>query len=268
MKNILAWELRTRRSTILWWVLGSVVLTLIILMVFPPVRDQASQMDKVINNLPEGVRGLKAGGNATVNLADPVSFLNSQLFYATLPIVWIILAVTRGAALLGREEQTKTIELLLARPVSRSRLLTAKALSFLLEFAIVSGMTLLTIIVFAPMFDMHVSTAKLALATLYTAVFSLSFGYLAFVLQAGSRFSKRCATAFAVLLGFAGYVLASISAMVSWLEWPVKFLPYHYFRPLDVFEGKWPHGILVYFTLVFVFGTILAVVGFRHRDIE
>jgi ABC-2 type transport system permease protein len=268
MKDVLFWELKRRRTTILWWTIGSVLLVAVILMVFPSIRDQAAQLDQVINKLPESVRGLKAGGNASVSLDDPVSFLNSQVFYATLPILWIILAITRGAGVLGREEQNHTLELLLARPLSRTRLLAAKALSLMTEFAIVAGATLLVIIALAPVFELHVGTGELALATLYTAAFSLSFGYIAFVLQAANRFSKRAAVTFAVLFSFGGYVLASLSAMASWLEWPVKFMPYHYFRPLDAFEGHWPHGALLYMAIVFILGTVFAVVGFRRRDIE
>lgn len=268
MKDVIIWELRRRRFTILWWTIGSIVLVTVILMVFPSIRDQAAQLDKVISKLPESVRGLKAGGGATVDLDDPVSFLNSQIFYATLPILWIILAITRGGAILGRDEQNHTLELLLARPISRTRLLAAKALSLVTEFGIVSLATLATIVLLAPAFDMHVSTGKLALATLYTAAFSLSFGYIAFVMQATNRFTKRAATTTAVLFSFGGYVLASLSAMATWLEWPVKFLPYHYFRPLDVFEGHWPHGALIYMAIVFIAGTAMAVIGFRRRDIE
>lgn len=268
MKNILFWELRRRRTAILWWTIGSVVLVAVILMVFPSIRDQAAQLDQVINKLPEGVRGLKAGGATSVRLDDPVSFLNSQVFYATLPILWIILAITRGAGILGKEEQDHTLELLLARPISRTRLLTAKALSFVTEFAAVCGATLLAIIALAPLFELHVDTGKLALATLYTAAFSLSFGHIAFVLQAASQFSKRAAVTFAVIFSFGGYVLASLSAMANWLEWPVKFMPYHYFRPLDAFEGHWPHGALLYMSVVFMLGTIIAITGFRRRDIE
>ncbi len=265
--SVVSWELRRRKKAIIWWVLGSVLMTAVILMVFPSIRDQAAQMDQVINKLPEGIRSLKAGGSATVDLADPVSFLNSQVFYATLPIMWIILAITRGAGVLGREEQSQTLELLLARPISRTKLLMAKAVSLTAEFVIVAVATLLTIIVLAPMFQMHVSSSKLALAVIYTAVFSLSFGYIAFVLQASSSFTKRAATTFAVLLSFGGYVLTSLSSMASWLKWPVKALPYHYFRPLDIFENKTPRGALVYLGLVFIFGTLIAIWGFRRRDI-
>src|SRR6476646_2802285 len=105
MMQILAWELRRRRTALLWWTIGSVVLSVVIMLLYPSIRDQANQLNKVINALPPGLRELKTGGAASVNVADPIAFLNSQLFYATLPIVWILLAITRGSAVLGHDEQ-------------------------------------------------------------------------------------------------------------------------------------------------------------------
>ena len=121
------WELRRRRTALIWWTIGSILMTVTILALFPSIQDKAAQMNQVINQLPEGIREMKAGGVGSVDVGDPAQFLNSQLFYITLPMIWIILAITRGAAILGREEQDGTLEMLLARPLSRTRLLLAKA---------------------------------------------------------------------------------------------------------------------------------------------
>lgn len=268
MIPMLAWELKRRRYTILWWSIGSIVLTFIIIALFPSIRDKANELNQVLDQMPSSLRGLKTGGAATINVGDPAQFLNSQLFYITLPMIWIILAITRGAGILGREEQDHTLELLLARPLSRGRLLLGKALAFLVEFAIVAVVTLLFILVVAPLYELHISTARLAIATAYTAVFSLSFGYLAFALQAANTLTKRTATALAVALSFGGYIIASLSSLTDWLETPSKFVPYHYFNPLDMLNGKTPYGLLVYLAGVFVLGSLLAYLGFRRRDIE
>ena len=103
MKNIIAWELRHRRSTILWWTVGSIVLTFVIIALFPSIRDKANELNKVLDQMPSGLRGLKTGAATTINVGDPAQFLNSQLFYITLPMIWIILAITRGAGVLGKE---------------------------------------------------------------------------------------------------------------------------------------------------------------------
>ncbi|QQS18534.1 ABC transporter permease subunit [Candidatus Saccharibacteria bacterium] len=268
MKDVVLWELKRRRTALLWWSIGSVVLAVFIMALFPSISDQAAQLNKVLNTLPPELRGLKTGGAKSVDVGDPVEFLNAQVFYATLPILWIILSVTRGAGILGREEQSHTLELLLARPISRVRLLAAKALAYTGEFAVVCGATLLAIVVCAPLFELHVGSDKLAITTLYTALFSMSFGYIAFALQAASRFTKRSATAVAVAIGFGGYIVASLSSLTDWLKWPVKFMPYHYFVPLDPLQGKSPRGLLVYLVAVFVIGTTIALLGFRHRDID
>lgn len=268
MKDVILWELRRRRTTIIWWVVGSVAMTVLILALFPSIRDQAAEMNTVLNQLPQELRGLKTGGSGSVDVGDPIDFLNSQVFYATLPLIWIILAITRGAGLLGREESSKTLELLLARPISRTRLIVAKLISFGLEFAAVTGATLISIIVVAPLIDMHVSSARLAAATAYTALFCFSFGLIAFAMQAASSATRRLATATAVVIGFGGYLFASLSSLTDWLKWPVKFLPYHYFTPLDPLLGKLPRGLVIYLIAIFGICITAAIVGFRHRDIE
>jgi ABC-2 type transport system permease protein len=268
MLATILWELRLRRTAIFWWTLASVVLSVVILALYPSIRDQANQLNKVINTLPQGLRELKTGGSSSVDVADPIAFLNSQLFYATLPIIWIILAITRGSAVLGREEQNHTLELLLARPITRGRLLLAKALSVLLESVVVSGVTLCSLILFAPLFHLNVANGRLALATLYTILFSLSFGLIAFTLQAASKLTRRAASVVAVLIGLGGYLLASLSGLTHWLQNPAKLAPYHYFAPDKILHGQAVTGLNVYLASCIAFCTALSYLGFRHRDVE
>ncbi|HSX31075.1 MAG TPA: ABC transporter permease subunit [Candidatus Saccharimonadales bacterium] len=264
----LVWELRQRRSAIFWWTLGSVVLASVILALYPSIRDQAQQFNKVLNQLPDGIRQLKTGGASTVDVANPVSFLNSQLFYATLPILWIILAITRGSAVLGRDEESHTLELVLARPLSRGRLLLAKGLSLVSEFVVIGSVTVAAVALLAPLFNLHIGTSHLVLATAYTAAFSLSFGLLAFMLQAASSLARRGARAIAVLVGFGGYLLASLSGLTHWLETPAKFAPYHYFAPDKVLQGQPVHGLDTYLIGVVILTAVVSYLGFRRRDIS
>ncbi|MGB4800931.1 MAG: ABC transporter permease subunit [Candidatus Saccharimonadales bacterium] len=268
MNHVILWELNRRRTAIIWWTIGSVAMTALIVALYPSIRDQAAQMNQVINQLPPELRGLKTGGSSAVDVGDPLQFLNSQLLYATLPMIWIILAITRGSGILGLEERDRTLELLLARPISRTRLLLSKVAALLAEFALITGATTLGLMLLAPLFKLHVPAWHLLIATIYTAAFCLSFGYIAFALQAASRMTKRAATVFAVAVSFGGYILASLSSLTDWLEIPAKFSPFHYFTPLTALRGETPRGLLVYVLFVFVLGTVGAFIGFRRRDIE
>jgi len=267
MITTLLWELKQRRSAILWWTIGSVVLSIGILALYPPIRDQANQFNQVFNQLPAGLRQLKTGGAERINVADPVSFLNSQLFYITLPILWIILAITRAGSLLGRDEEDQTIELLLARPISRGRLLLAKAADLVLEFMIIGGVTLAVISLLAPLFGLHIATSRLAIAAAYTAIFSLSFGLISFGLQAASSLTRRAASTLAVFVSFGGCLIASLSALTDWLHVPAKFAPYHYFAPDKVMLGQAVQGLNLYLIGTLLVMSILAYLGFRRRDI-
>lgn len=268
MRPTLAWELRQRKTAIFWWTLSSVLLTVVILALYPSIRDQAKQLDQVINQLPNGIRQLKSGGASVISVADPVQFLNSQLFYITLPILWIIQAVTRSSAVLGRDEQDHTLELTLARPISRTGLLLAKLASLVVEFVIVGGSTLVAVVLAAPLFGMHVGTMHLAFATAYTVLFSLSFGLIAFALQAAGSMTRRAASAIAVLLSFGGYLLASLSPLTHWLQNPAKLAPYHYFAPDKILGGQPVHGLDAYLIGALVITAAISYFGFRHRDIN
>jgi ABC-2 type transport system permease protein len=264
----LLWELKRRKFAIFWWALGSLVLAAVIMGLYPSIRTQADQLNQALNSLPDGIRQLKTGGAAAVNVADPVAFLNANVFYSTLPIVWIILAITRGSAILGRDEQDHTLELLLARPFSRGSMLLAKALSLVGEFVVVGGVTLLGILLLAPMFKLHINSGHLALATLYTALFSLSFGLIAFTLQAASSLTRKAASAVAVLIAFGGYMVTSLSGMTHWLVAPARFAPYHYFAPDKILSGHTVHGLDIYLLGIVVFTIVISYFGFRRRDIQ
>jgi ABC-type uncharacterized transport system permease subunit len=115
---------------------------------------------------------------------------------------------------------------------------------------------------------LQVNTSHLILATAYTAAFSLSFGLIAFALQAASSIARRAASAVAVLIGFGGYMLTSLSGLTDWLKTPAKFAPFHYFTPERVLQGQPVHGLNAYLLGTLLVTAMLACAGFRRRDIS
>lgn len=263
----LSFELRQRKLAILLWVVGSIVLSSLIVLLFPSIRHQANQINQAVNQLPAGLRGLKTGGSGSVNVADPIAFLNSQLFYATLPILWIILAVTRGGSVLAKDEREHTIEVALARPISRTALLAAKGLSLLIEFVAVALGSYLALLVLCPLVDLRVSASRLLVTTLYTAAFALSFGLIAFTLQSVSLASKRVATIVAIIVSFGSYLIASLSGLTDWLKVPAKVAPFHYFAPDKLLHGQTTVGLNVYLVGILVLTVVVSWFGFRRRDL-
>lgn len=261
------WELRLRRASLLWWTIGSVILVGVIMALFPSIRDQASNMNEVISKLPPALRELKAGTSGQVDVGDPLQFMNSQIFYATLPIMWIIFAITRFSNVLGKDEQSGRLELVLSRPISRSKLLIAKLLSVLFEALIITALVIITCVALSPVFSLDIGWKELTIATAYSMAFSLSFGLVVFMFRSiGGRLGSL-GTPLAVVLSFGGYLITSLSGLADWLKDFAKFTPYHQFNPLDILRSETPWNLIWYLTGVIFVTLVLSFVVFRRRDI-
>jgi len=268
MIPIIKWELKQRKQSTIWWTVATVLVVGMILAIFPSIRDQANQFNKLLNGLPEGLRQLKTGGSSAVNVADPVSFLNSQLYYITLPILQIILAVNLGSGLLAKDEQEHTLELLLSRPISRSKVLIGKALAGLSIMLVTTVAATLVVIVLAPAIKLNIGIGPLILTNIFSMLFSLSFGVIAFGFSASHVNLRRAASAFAVFLGFGGYLITSLSGLTHYLINPAKVTPYHYYDPTTLLNGRVNKGLAIYLIGSFGLSMLLAWLTFRRRDIS
>lgn len=262
--SIIRKELHERRFYLLWWSVGIASILALTVLAYGSVRDQADQLNKAFGHLSSSISGFVGTGD----MFSPVGYLNSQLYYITLPILFIILSVTLSNALINREESRHTLELLLARPIGRSRLLIAKAAAGALIVGVLGAVTAVVVIVCSMAVDINVSVHNLLMTTLWMTLFSGAFGALAFMLYAASQATRRLAAVVAILLSFGGYILSSLGSMVHGLSGIAKILPYHYYDPGAMLTGKVSSGFIIYVLAMYAISICIALVGFRRRDIE
>lgn len=267
MIPIIMWELKQRKTYLFWWTLIMVVIVAILLLIYPSIHSQADQLNKVLNQLPSSIRELKTGGSQ-VDIASPVGYLHSQLYYITLPLILIIMSIGLGSSLLAKDEQNHTLELLLARPISRAKLLAAKAISGISLVLFVSIFSSTATIILAKAVGLDVTAKHLLLTSAYMTLFSLSFGAIAFSLTAVSNVTRRTSTAIAAAVAFGGYLLASLSEISNYIEVPAKLLPYHYYVPTQILAGHLNFGLNLYLFGVGSLACLVSWLGFRNRDIN
>lgn len=264
LTTIIKQELNQRRSYLLWWSVGIVALIALTVLAYGSVKDQADQLNKAFGGLSSNISSFVG----TSDMFSPIGYLNSQLYYITLPILFIILSVTLTGGLINKEESRHTLELLLARPIGRSRLLLAKALAGAIVLAVLGTVTGIVTWACCAVVGLDVSAVHLLATTAWMMLFSGAFGAIAFMFYAASQVTRRMAVVAASLLSFGGYILSSVAGLVHGLSWAAKLFPYHYYNPGAMLQGNFSGGLAVYVVAIYAVSLTVALIGFRRRDID
>jgi len=112
LRSVLLKSLRDVRRSFAWWSLGIVGLVAMIVAVYPSVRDNPG-LNKLVQDYPEALKSFIAFGGV-VDYVSPAGYLGSELFSLMVPLVFLLALVGRGASTLAGEEESGTLDLLLA----------------------------------------------------------------------------------------------------------------------------------------------------------
>lgn len=265
MKPIIKWTLHQRRWSIFWWCIGIVAFIFINLVFYPTFKDQASQFNKTFEQLPQTARQLFTD---TGDFFSPIGYLSSQIYYLMLPLLLGVLAISLGSSLIGKEEREGTIEMLLARPISRSKLILSKSLSGVSILIFVGLVCSLFITLMCRLVNIDVSLLNTFLAGMTAVVLAASFGAIAFTITMLGRGAKAASVGLASLIALGGYILVSLSGTVSWLHWPAKFLPFNYYHSSELLRGTYNWANLLYFAALIAGCAVISWAAFRRRDIN
>lgn len=203
--------------------------------------------------------------------ADPFSLDGVIALGAVHPAAIALLAVFPvgwGAAAIAGERQRGTLEVLLARPLSRRSLVLTLATAVVL-FALVTTLALYAgNVLGAAAYGLagEIDGGELALLALNTALLFASLGMVA--LAASSTFDRLApavGVALAVLL--LGYVLEILGAL-----WPdAAFLqplsPLHYLQPLDILAGDGSASDLAVLAALAIAALAHMLFWFPRRDL-
>lgn len=263
MKAVFLWELMRRRFFVLWWTIGISALISMTILAYVSFKNDTKELNSTFSDL-SGSAGMFFGGT---DFFSPVGYLSSQIYYIMLPILLIIMVTTLASSLMNRDENDATIELVLARPISRSALLCAKALAALTILSLVGILTYGVTVASVNIAGITIDQGNLLLTHALSFGFALSFGAISFALMAWSQVTRKIATVIAIVASFGSYIVSSLAGFVDWLELPAKLMPYHYFDTAALLGGHIATGLIVYLIGIFIASTALAAFGYSRRDI-
>lgn len=255
--------LRDQRWALLGWAIGLVLLALYLAYIYPFV-NRAAEMMKVLESLPPVVKNL-IGKNQF--MATPEGFFNLQPFSILLPLLFIVFAIARGSDATAGEEERGTLDLLLANPLPRRRLVVEKSLAH------ASGLFMLSVVFWLAMAGAtRLFGIVLNLGRLAAVVFScwlLGASFYALALACGCwKGKKKFSIGVSGGLAMVTFLVNAYAPMVESLR-PWRVLsPFYFYNGGNVLaNGLVPAHALVLAGLI-AFFFIVAVFFFGRRDIS
>lgn len=197
--------------------------------------------------------------------STPEGWLNLEYFQFFYPILISIVAIMTGAAIIGNEEKAGTLELILTRPISRSRIFFEKTLTLWGQMISINLLSFLGVIIGTWMFPFDVDLGRVGLAHVSGTLMALVFGTFAFMLQGIFR-KKSLALGVGSAVFGASYIIFAVSQIQESFEWLKHFSLFTYYQAEDILLNE-PSveffGVLV--SLIFVL-QIIGMFGFHRRD--
>jgi ABC-2 type transport system permease protein len=261
--NIFLRELRANLKSLIIW---SVVIALLIMIAAAKFAAFAGdpKMLEMLAALPDVV--MDALNMRAFNLTTLSGFYGLMFVYFGL--MGAMAAAMWGSDIISKEERDKTVEFSLVLPVSRSRVITAKALAALvycIAFVLITwGVSLVAVRPYNPdraFFDF--------LALEMQAMFAIELVFLAIGLLLGCAMKQyRRAGAAAVAIILVTYFLSIISGLQENLRFLKNFTPFNYFDAGEIFRSGSLNGTyLLVSAAIIVVSLVAAYWAYNRRDL-
>lgn len=162
------------------------------------------------------------------DIASPVGWLSTEMYSMMVPMAIVALAVIDGGRLFAGEEEGRSIGLLAANPLGRTRLLAEKVGGMVVHVALASVLTGVLLWAGVAAFSLDVEVENIAATHLHLAMLGIMFG--GGILVASAALARRIPAMLAVA-GFAGvaFIVATFMPIFEgYAEW-AKVSPWYFF---------------------------------------
>lgn len=233
----------------------------VLLGVFYAVIPEATRL--LGDQLPSEMIAIFGGGN----ISTPEGFFQIETFGMMAPVVIMVVTIAIGAAAIAGEEAKRTMGLLLANPISRSRIIAEKTFTMLLFGSVVGLATFVGVALGSIMGDLGIDIGNIAATSLLATLVGLLFGALALAVGAGTGRQKMAMWA-AIGAAVFMHLLNSFGEINSKLVGVQKLSPYYYYLGGDPLNNgmDWSGAAVLALLTALLIGA--AFVLFQRRDIR
>lgn len=232
--NIFLHELRVRRKSVLVWSLSITALVGFFFSIFPSFAEQAELTQELLKKFPPEL--LAAFGMNHLDMSAITGYFGFLFIFVQLCLA--IQAGNYGFGLVSIEENERTADFLLTRPVSRAQVLSSKLLAALV------CLTVTNLVVWAVSFtsieafrgERAYETGVVALLLASIAVFQLLFLAIGLLISVLVK-RIRSVTPYSLGLGFGMYTLSAFSGVFGDVK--LEYItPFKHFDPAYIIQNR------------------------------
>lgn len=266
MRTLLLRQLRDRRSSVIGWTLGWLILISMYVATWPTVKNHGKQYDEILRDLPAAMRSAVGGANGSA-FSSPAGYFTAELLAVTGPILVLTMGVLLGSGALAKDEEDGSLEVILAQPVSRTSVLVARFGEGLVEMLGVLALAGLSLYALGSAVDLHLSLGSCLQATAMLALLGIEGMTLGLLVAALTGRTSR-ARALTGAVGLIVFLLNALGPSISWLADLVVLSPFHTLLKSDPFRHVVPAGTVVTLVLPSLAFVFIAAWAFRRRDLR
>jgi len=220
----------------------------------------------MLGQLPEGLEVLFAffGGG---DMSTPAGFFQIETFGMMAPIMIMLVTIAIGAGAVAGEESKRTMGLLLANPIKRSRIIAAKTWTMvfyasIVGFALFAGTALGALIA-----GLEMSMWNVAVTCLLMTLLGIGGGALALAIGSGTG-RKGAAVWGATGVMVALHVTNSIGSVTDGLSFLQKLSPFYYYLGNDPLNNGMDWGNAAVLAAIAIVLVGMSFPLFQRRDIR
>jgi ABC-2 type transport system permease protein len=237
---------------------GLIAVLLAVGALFPAVGHSFGKL-----HVPKGVADLLGGAD----YGTITGWYRSEIASIYGPLVIAAIAITSVSATTAGEEEDRILALLLAHPITRARLIAAKASAIAIDVVVVALATFVGLIAGVALAGGGISLGHLAAFSVHLAFFGFATGAVALALGAGTG-RRSFATGVAAAVALVGWLINGFAPLVSAVAW-LKYLSlFYYYASGDPLTKGADIGDLVVLGGFALALTALAIMSIRNRDMR
>ncbi|MFP4385066.1 MAG: ABC transporter permease [Spirochaetia bacterium] len=263
--NLLLFELKRNRIRFLIWLLILGGLIAFTMAAIPSMAEDQAQMESMLEMFPEGFK--KAFGMDAESWGSTLGIYSTyHIFYAYLS--GAIFAISLGLDIVAKEENKRTAEFLLTRPVTRAEIMASKAAAF---FIYVLALNILLALAGWAAVETSASgpldMKPYLIFCVYGFLLNLLFGCLGLLIPSIVKRGKISAAAgIGIVLGF--YFIDSL-ARASEVIGKIGFISPFHAADTKILDPGYSLELwrIFYFVIPIVLFTVSAFIFYRKKDI-